>query len=115
MGVVRTRSVAFAAVVIGVAIAYWLPVLIGVETRPLVGWIAAVVIGLAIERLTRALSPAVLVAGLVIAGALVASGLVTEATRYMSVLVASTAIGVRCAMDMWWRKRLYSAPPLPVT
>src|SRR5437879_9831749 len=115
MGVVRRAEVGFGSAVFGVGIATWLPVLISVETRPLVGWIAAIVVGLAIERLTRALSPAVLVAGLVIAGALVASGLVTETTRYMSVLVASTAIGVRCAMDMRWRKRLYSAPPLPVS
>src|SRR5207245_2362486 len=92
MGVLRRVDFAFGAPVIGVAVATWLPVLISVETRPIVGWAAAIVIGVIVERLTRALSPAVLVAGLVIAGALVASGLVTEATRYMSVLVASTAI-----------------------
>src|SRR5438477_6662189 len=111
MGVLRRAEFAFAGAVISVGVATWLPVLISVETRPLVGWAAAVVIGLAVERLTRVLSPAVLVAGLVIAGALVASGLVTEETRYMGVLAASTAIAVRCALDIWRRKRLYAAPP----
>jgi O-antigen ligase len=111
---VNSDRLAFAAAVISVGVACWLPVLISVETRQLVGWAAAIILGLIVERLTRRFPATVLVAGLVLASSLVSSGLVTEGTRYMPVLVASTAVSYRFALELWRHKRVYSAPPRPV-
>jgi O-antigen ligase len=104
-----------AAAVIAVGFASWLPVLIGVTTRPFLGYASAIILGLIVERLTGALSPVVLVAGLAASSSLVSSGVVTEETRYLPVLFAGSALGLRCAREMLRTRRLYIVPPRPVT
>jgi glycosyltransferase involved in cell wall biosynthesis len=106
--------VGFALSVISVAIVAWLPVLIGYRSRTLAGWIAAAVLAVAIELATRRLSPAVLVAGLAVASALVSSGLVTDETRYMPVAIMGGAASLRAARVMWRRRQAFPAPPRPI-
>jgi O-antigen ligase len=55
----------------------------------------------------------VLIAALVVSSAFVPSGLVTEPTHYMPVLVTGGALTLRLAMETW-RKRTLSRPAAPI-
>jgi hypothetical protein len=101
----------FAAAVAAVVAASWIPVLAGATIHAAVGWLAAIVLAVAVEWLTRRFTPGVLVCGLVIASAFVASGLVTDPTHYMPVAVTGGALGLRAALEAWRSRRLESLTP----
>jgi O-antigen ligase len=101
----------FALAVTAIVGASWLPVLIGSMTRAVAGWLAAVVLALAIGWLSRRFTVGVLVCGLVLASAFVASGLVSDPTHYMPVAVAGGALGVRTAAEAWRSRRVNSLTP----
>jgi hypothetical protein len=105
------RQGEFAVAVTAVVVASWLPVLAGATTRSVVGWVAAIVLAVAAERLTSRFTPGVLVCGLVVSSALVASGLVTDPTHYMPVAVTGGALGLRAALEAWRSRRLVSLTP----
>jgi O-antigen ligase len=101
----------FAAAVAAVVAASWIPVLAGATIRAAVGWVAAIALAVAVEWLTRRFTPGVLVCGLVISSAFVASGLVTDPTHYMPVAVTGGALGLRAALGVWRSRRLESLTP----
>jgi len=101
----------FGAIVAAVVAASWLPVLAGAMTRTAVGWIAAVGLAVAVEWLTRRFTAGLLVSGLVLASAFVASGLVTEPTHYMPVVVTGGAVGLRTMLEAWRSRRMVSVTP----
>jgi len=101
----------FAAAVAAVVAASWIPVLAGATIRVAVGWLAVVALAVAVEWLTRRFTPGVLVCGLVIASAFVASGLVTDPTHYMPVAVTGGALGLRAALEAWRSRRVESLTP----
>lgn len=88
----------FSLWVIVVLVGSWLPVLIGATTRAAIGWGLVVVLAVALERLTRSLSPSVLVAGTLLSSALVPSGLVTDSTHYMPFAVTGGALTLRAVL-----------------
>ena len=101
----------FAAAVTAVVAASWLPVLTGATTRTAVGWLVAIVLAVAVEWLTRRFTAGILVSGLVISSAFVASGLVTDPTHYMPIAVTGGALGLRAALEAWRRRGLVSVTP----
>jgi hypothetical protein len=101
----------FAGTATAVVAASWLPALAGATTRTAVGWLAAIALAVAVEWLTRRFTPGVLVCGLVLSSAFVASGLVTDPTHYMPVAVTGGALGLRAALEAWRRRRLVSLTP----
>ncbi len=101
----------FAAAVAAVVAASWIPVLAGATIRAAVGWLAAIALAVAVEWLTRRFTPGVLVCGLVISSAFVASGLVTDSTHYLPVAVTGGALGLRAALEAWRSRRLVSLTP----
>lgn len=94
------------AVVGTLVVVAWLPVLVGVTTRPLLGWASAVLIAVVVERATARLHPRVLVGALVVAGALVPSGLVTDSTHYLPVAATAGALAIRAGLKAWSDRRL---------
>jgi hypothetical protein len=101
----------FAVAVTAVVAASWIPVLAGATIRTAVGWLAAIALAAAVEWLTRRFTPGVLVCGLVVSSAFVASGLVTDPTHYMPVAVTGGALGLRAALEAWRGRRLVSMTP----
>lgn len=94
----RSPAIDLIAVAAVVAIA-WLPVLVGVYSSALVGWIAAIVLAVAVERATARLAPRVLVGALLASSAFVPSGLVTDSTHYLPVAVTAGALAIRAALS----------------
>jgi O-antigen ligase len=103
-----------AAAIAAVVVASWVPIAIGATTRSAAGWVVAVVLMLAVERLTNRLTPAVVVTGFVLSSGLVASGLVTDPTRYMSVAVTGGAVALRFGLTVWRSHDLHLSTPRPV-
>src|SRR5438552_575304 len=110
----RPNPAWFAAAVIAIALTSWLPVLVGATTRTTLGWLAAAALALVVEKMTRQLIPAALVAGLFVSSALVPSGLVTEATHYMPIAVTGGALALRVGLDAWRARRLSGLTAQPV-
>jgi O-antigen ligase len=110
----HTKPSLTAAGIASVVIVSWLPVVIGANTRTAVGWIAAAVLAVAAEALTVRLAPVVLVTGLVLSSAFVASGLVTDPTHYMPVAVSGGALALRFALDTWRSRSLHIVSAQPV-
>ena len=110
----RPSPARFAAAVIAIALTSWLPVLVGATTRTTLGWLAAAALALVVEKMTRQLIPAALVAGLFVSSALVPSGLVTEATHYMPIAVTGGALALRVGLDAWRARRLSGLTAQPV-
>jgi O-antigen ligase len=79
----------------------WLPVLVGVYTRALLGWLAAAALAVVVERATVRLAPRVLVGALLASSAFVPSGLVTDSTHYLPVAVTAGALAIRTALTDW--------------
>ncbi|HET7421388.1 MAG TPA: O-antigen ligase family protein [Candidatus Dormibacteraeota bacterium] len=89
-----------------VAVIAWLPVLAAVLTRTAIGWGLAFGLAVVVERVTARLAPRVLLASLVVAGAFVPSGLVTDSTHYLPVAVVGGAIALRFALEAWRNRSL---------
>ena len=109
-------SASFGMAIASLSLVSWLPVLVGVITRPALGWPAAIVLALVVEMETRRFRTSLLVAALFVSSALVPSGLVTDATHYMPVAVTGGALAVRIALEIRQSRRLTPpiAPPVLV-
>jgi O-antigen ligase len=105
----------FTAQVLAVVLLAWLPVPVTAAFGPLAGWPAALALAAVAWLISRRASADTLLAGVVVGSVFTSSGLVTQASEYMPVVVAGLPLLTRSAVQVLRTRSRPALPPLPVT